>query len=118
MKHRFVLSLLCIMGLGGCATLEGDDYAVYDVHEDLNRTSYDVSDVVDRNLLVPVARGYQTVLPDFVEQRVTNVFANVRTLASSVNGFLQGKPASGGEDFGRFMMNSPIGLAEVLILTL
>ena len=101
-----IVSLL----LSGCASLQGDDYAVYDENEGFNRWSYEVSDTVDRNVLVPVARGYQAVMPDFVEQRVTNVFANVRTLASSMNGFLQGKPGSGGEDFGRFVVNTTIGL--------
>ena len=105
-----ICAVLVSLFLGGCASLQGDDYAVYDENEGFNRWSYEVSDTVDRNVLVPVARGYQSVTPDFVEQRVTNVFANLRTLASSVNGFLQGKPASGGEDFGRFMVNTTIGL--------
>ncbi|NKC01605.1 MAG: VacJ family lipoprotein [Pseudomonadales bacterium] len=110
-SRQFWLSTIAAVLLGGCATLEGDDFAVYDHHESFNRTSYDISDSVDRNVLVPVARGYQKVMPDFVEKRVSNVFANLRTLGSSANGFLQGKPRAGGEDFGRFIVNSTIGLA-------
>ena len=105
-----ICAVMISLLLSGCASLQGDDYAVYDENEGFNRWSYEVSDTVDRNVLVPVARGYQAVMPDFVEQRVTNVFANVRTLASSMNGFLQGKPGSGGEDFGRFVVNTTIGL--------
>ena len=110
-KFRVICGAWIALLASGCTSLQGDDYAVYDENEGFNRWSYEVSDAVDKKVLVPVARGYQTVMPDFVEQRVTNVFANLRTLASSMNGFLQGKPASGGEDFGRFMVNSTIGLA-------
>ncbi len=110
-SRELILPLIAVVLLNGCATLEGNDFGVYDPYEDFNRTSYDVSDAVDRNVLVPVSRGYQKLMPDFVEQRVSNVFANFRTLASSANGFLQGKPATGGEDFGRLIVNSTIGLA-------
>ena len=109
-KASAPMAILLSLFLGGCASLQGEDYGVFDENEGFNRWSYNVSDTVDRNVLVPVARGYQTITPDFVEQRITNVFANVRTIASSMNGFLQGKPASGGEDFGRFIVNTTIGL--------
>lgn len=108
MKRTIFLSL-CI-GLSACSTLQGEEYAVYDNFEGFNRTSYQVSDSVDRAVIVPVARGYHKVMPDFVEQGITNFFLNLRTVASSANGFLQGKPRSGGEDFGRFLVNSTLGV--------
>ncbi len=107
-----VLLLLGSLLLGsGCATLEGDEYGVYDNFEGFNRWSYEFTDDVDRAVLAPVARGYQQVVPNFVERGITNVFANFYTPLSSVNGFLQGKPASGATDLGRFLVNSTIGLA-------
>jgi phospholipid-binding lipoprotein MlaA len=109
-SEQFWLCIAAVVVLSGCASLQGDDFAVYDENERFNRGSYNISDGVDRNFLVPVARGYQKVIPDFVEQRISNVFANLRTLASSANGFLQGRPGSGGEDLGRFVVNSTIGL--------
>ena len=87
MKVRGLIILLCVAAASGCASLEGDDYAVFDPHEGANRKSYAVTDAVDRNVLVPVSRGYQKVLPDWTERGISNVFFNLRTIASSTNGF-------------------------------
>ncbi len=97
-----------------CSSLEGPDYGVYDASEGLNRASYTFSDRLDRAVVVPVAEGYQALLPDFVETAVTNFFHNLRDLDSALNGFLQGKPKSGGNDVARFMINSTIGLAGLI----
>ncbi|MEE8077577.1 MAG: MlaA family lipoprotein, partial [Pseudomonadales bacterium] len=72
--------------------------------------SYQVSDWVDRNALAPVARGYQKVTPDWLEAGIFNFFTNLRTIDSSVNGFLQGKPKAGATDFARLLINSTLGL--------
>lgn len=104
-----IVLLECLAG-GGCASLQGDDYGVFDAGEGFNRASYEFSDRLDRNLLVPVARGYKNVTPQIMQDGLDNMFSNLRALPSSLNGFLQGKPAAGGEDFGRFVVNSVIGL--------
>ncbi len=96
--------------LTGCASLEGDEYAVYDPYESANRTSYKVTDKLDSAILVPVARGYEKITPSWFERGVLNVFQNLRTIASSANGFLQGKPKAGGIDFARLLINSTIGI--------
>lgn len=96
--------------LAGCASLEGEDYAVFDPYEDANRTSYNVTDKVDSAVLQPVARGYQTITPNWLQTGVLNIFENLRTIASSANGFLQGKPGAGSTDFARLMINSTIGI--------
>jgi phospholipid-binding lipoprotein MlaA len=105
------IGLLCACLLTtGCASLEGDDYAVFDPYEDANRTSYDVTDKVDSTVLQPVARGYQTITPNWLQSGVLNIFENLRTIASSANGFLQGKPGAGSTDFARLVINSTIGI--------
>jgi phospholipid-binding lipoprotein MlaA len=113
-EHAMKLYRLGVLGLvgllAGCVSLEGDDYAVFDPHENANRRSYAVTDAVDRTVLVPVARGYQAVLPDWTERGIANIFQNFRTISSSANGFLQGKPKSGGIDFARLLINSTIGI--------
>ena len=99
-----------LMVLSGCASLEGDDYGTYDPWEGFNRDSYAVSDAVDRAVLVPVAKGYKQVTPDWLEAGIGNMFLNLRTVTSSANGFLQGKPRSGFIDLGRILVNSTIGI--------
>ena len=100
----------CVMMSVGCASLEGDDFAVYETQEGFNRWSYDTTDAVDRAVVVPIARQYAEITPNFVEQGISNFFQNLRTVASSANGFLQGKPGSGAEDLGRFVVNSTVGI--------
>lgn len=105
---------LVLAGLGwlasGCASLEGADYGVYDEYPSFNRFSYELTDAVDDAVLAPVARGYQAVLPGFVETGISNVFANMRTMPSALNGFLQGKPQRGLVDTGRFLVNTTLGV--------
>ncbi len=96
--------------LSGCAALQGEDFAAFEGNEDFNRASYRISDKVDRALLLPVARGYQRVMPDWAERGILNVFQNLRTVASSANGFLQGKPRSGFTDLSRVVINSTVGV--------
>ncbi len=110
MRYRNSLVLSLMVSLGGCATLEGDDYAVYDTQEEFNRWSYDFSDQIDRAVLVPVARGYQKLVPDVAERGVANFFSNLRALPSAMNGLLQGKPRAGGTDFTRFLLNTTVGV--------
>ncbi|MGK0221081.1 MAG: phospholipid-binding lipoprotein MlaA [Limisphaerales bacterium] len=107
--HIVVISLL----FSACAATQGTDFTVQERYEGFNRASYDFSDSVDRTFAVPVARGYKKVVPDAVEQGITNIFLNLRSVASSANGFLQGKPGAGAEDFGRFIVNSTLGVAGI-----
>ncbi len=111
--RRFTFGVL--LAFAGCSSIPDtvDEFGVFDPHESLNRTSYEVTDDLDRVALKPVAQGYKEITPDLVERGVANVFLNLRTLPSSVNGFLQGKPVRGGTDFARFVINSTIGIAGI-----
>ena len=93
-----------------CASLEGRDYAAYDTNERFNRQSYEFSEAVDEHVLAPVARGYRNLAPDLLETGIDNFFRNLRSLDSSANGFLQGKPKRGATDSLRFIVNSTLGL--------
>ena len=104
-----VIALL--VHLGGCASLEGDDYAVYDQAPGFNRASYEFTDSIDRAVLTPVARGYRTITPDWLELGISNMFLNLTTISSATSGLLQGKPKSSGIDMARILINSTIGLA-------
>ncbi len=105
-----LLAALAWLGAAGCAGMGGDEYAVYDPHERANRAVYDVVDSVDRHTLTPVARGYQKITPDWLERGISNVFLNLRTVPSALNGFLQGKPRSGATDLARVVINSTAGI--------
>ncbi|MCY4213690.1 MAG: VacJ family lipoprotein [Gammaproteobacteria bacterium] len=94
-----------------CAGLEGSDHGAYDRAPGFNRASFELSEALDNKLLEPVARGYLDLVPRPVEAGVVNFFANLRTVDSSINGFLQGKPKRGGTDMMRLLLNSTVGVA-------
>lgn len=94
-----------------CASLEGPDYGSYDTAPEFNRRAFELSETLDDNLFEPVAQGYRDITPDPIETGLLNVFSNLRTLDSCVNGFLQGKPKSGGTDLMRLLLNTTLGVA-------
>jgi phospholipid-binding lipoprotein MlaA len=107
-------SILLTTLLSGCATLEGDPWAVYDPLEPANRGLYSVIDAVDRRVITPAARGYRKVMPDWAEKGVSNFFRNVRRIDSVANSLLQGKAKNAGEDFAGLLVNSTLGLGGFL----
>ena len=85
-----------------------------DPWEALNRKVFAFNDVVDTNLLQPVARAYEAVVPPLVRTGVSNFFGNLGDAWSAVNHLLQGKAQTSVEMTVRFMVNSTIGLLGIL----
>ena len=108
-----VASALVVL-MAGCASLEGPEHGVYDPYQGFNRGSYGLSDWVDRNALVPVARGYSKVTPKWFRSSIGNVFLNLTTVDSALNGFLQGKPKAGGTDLARILINTTLGIGGLI----
>ena len=68
------------------------------------------NDKVDQVALKPAATAYKKVTPEFVQTGVNNFFSNLGDLWTGVNNVLQGKPKQGLSDFGRFGLNSTVGM--------
>jgi len=109
MLRRFLglLLLTAFVGLGGCATTGGGPG---DPLEGYNRAMFGFNEGVDKAVIRPVASGYKTVMPGFARTGVTNFFANLGDLWIGINNFLQGKVGAGVSDFGRFAMNTTVGI--------
>lgn len=107
--RRFLgLSLLtALVGLGGCAATGGSSR---DPLEGYNRAMFGFNDGVDRAVIKPLASGYKKVVPAFARTGVTNFFANLGDLWIGINNILQGKVGAGVSDFGRFAMNTTVGV--------
>ena len=84
-----------------------------DPWEGFNRQVFKFNDFLDRNLLKPVAKGYQWVTPDGVEHGVTNIFENLREVRTVVNGMLQWKWGTTVNSTGRFIVNSTVGVVGI-----
>jgi len=102
---------LCLLAtLSGCANIPPEQRAASDPWEPLNRPIYNVNTAFDKVTLRPLAKGYQKVLPAPVRTGVSNFMKNLVTPRSAVNNFLQGKPAHGFGELGRFVLNSTLGI--------
>ncbi len=78
--------------------------------EPFNRAMYAFNDVVDRALIKPLAIGYRHIIPNPVRRSVGNFFSNLRAPTIFVNDLLQGKPERARQTFGRFLLNSTVGI--------
>jgi phospholipid-binding lipoprotein MlaA len=96
--------------LAGCAAAPSK----VDPLEPMNRALYQVHDVLDTNIVKPVAEGYVSVVPKFVRTAFANVFNNIDDVFSAVNGLLQGKLDKAGNDLGRVMTNTLFGLGGLI----
>lgn len=97
---------------GGCAQAPSR----VDPLEPMNRALYEVHDVVDTNLVKPIAQAYVDIVPQVIRLGVTNVFNNIEDLFSALNGLLQGKPDKAGDDLGRVMLNTMFGIGGLFDL--
>ncbi|MCP5093428.1 MAG: VacJ family lipoprotein [Gammaproteobacteria bacterium] len=109
-----LIALLLTSILCGCASVPEAQRADYDPWEALNRPIYSVNTAIDKVTLKPLAKGYEKVLPRPVRTGITNFMKNLVTPRSAVNNFLQGKPASGFSELGRFMINSTVGIGGLI----
>lgn len=106
------LGLLAMLVLTGCAT--GPDAHPQDPLEPWNRTVYQFNDVIDTNVLKPVATTYVKVTPDPLRRGVNNFFNNIRDVWSAANAALQLRPQEAAENLFRVGVNTFMGLGGVL----
>lgn len=104
--RRWILALLAVCVLGGCATATDPR----DPIEPFNRAMFSFNEGLDRTVIKPVAEGYRVVVPGIVRSGTTNFFSNIEDLWIAVNQFLQGKFTEGVQDLARFVFNSTIGM--------
>lgn len=85
------------------------DSSVADPWEGFNRKMFALNDGLDRNIMIPAAKGYRAVTHKKQRKGIRNFLANLRTPVIFVNDLLQGEPKRAGETLGRFFINSTIG---------
>ena len=81
-----------------------------DPFEDFNRKIWTFNEFLDDNFAKPAAEIYTSVTPNFIEIGMTNFFRNINELDNTANQLLQGKLGFAANDFGRFLINTSIGL--------
>ncbi len=84
-----------------------------DPHEGINRRFFAANDVLDSNVLKPVASGYVDTFPSSVRQHVHNVLSNLGNPAQFANDVLQAKPRKAGNTLMRLVINTTLGVGGI-----
>ncbi len=106
LTRRLIPSLLLALALSACATPQNH----YDPLEPVNRVTDRFNDGLDRLTLKPLAIAYRDLTPNPLQTGVSNFFDNWSYLNTVLNDFLQGKGGQGMRDFGRFLINTTLGV--------
>jgi phospholipid-binding lipoprotein MlaA len=113
--------VLCVFVLtslaGGCAssnTKATSDPSQNDPYESFNRRMFEFSDRLDRNVMLPVAKGYVKVVPEPARDGVHNILDNLNEPITLANDILQGEPKHAIQSVGRMIVNTSIGLGGLV----
>ena len=82
----------------------------YDPWEPFNEAMFEFNRWLDRWILKPVAKGYNFVVPDAIQQMIDHGFDNIRVTPRFINCLLQANFNGAGREVGRLIINSTIGI--------
>ena len=114
-RSPVLLSGLLAIGLAlsGCMAprvVATGDESFSDPLEDTNRAIFSFNQEVDRNVLVPVAQAYRTVVPPPAQESLRDFLRNLNHPVIFANDVLQGQPELAANTLGRFVVNTTFGV--------
>jgi len=110
-----VLAALAVtLAVGACTTQSPEALAQNDPFEPMNRSVFNFDVKLDHTVATPVAKFYRSAVPAPAREGIHNALDNLRSPVVLVNDVLQGEGSDAGDTFGRFMINSTVGLAGLI----
>jgi phospholipid-binding lipoprotein MlaA len=107
-------SLLAALGasllLTACATKDPEAIAQNDPWEPTNRAVFDFDVKLDHAVARPVAKFYRSAVPEVARDGIHNALTNLNSPVIFTNDVLQGDGDKATDTFGRFMINSTLGV--------
>jgi phospholipid-binding lipoprotein MlaA len=88
----------------------GPDPAERDLTPRWNRRVFAFNEGFIRSVMQPISRGYQAITPRFVREMVQRGFENLESPVILANDMMQLDPCRAGRTFGRFALNSIVGV--------
>lgn len=88
---------------------KNDPSEVKDCFEKINRVTFSLNMALDNIIFEPVSKAYR-VLPSPVRSGVSNSLSNLSNLVTIPNNLLQGEFKKAGNNTGRFVINTTIGV--------
>ncbi len=95
---------------------ELDDYAdtpeqsISDPFEPWNRFWFGFNDIFYLYVAKPLYTGYDFIMPEPVQSGLSNFFHNLLFPVRFVSSLLQGRPLAAGAEFGKFLINTTVGM--------
>jgi phospholipid-binding lipoprotein MlaA len=112
-RHQILSSLLIGIFIALTSIQIASAEEIYDPLEGLNRKIFWFNDKFDRYLLEPVAKGYDKVMPEEVQDAVDNVFENLAYPKYLLSDLVQLKGTQALHHTARFLINTTIGLVGI-----
>jgi phospholipid-binding lipoprotein MlaA len=79
----------------------------------VNRKTHELNKFVDNNFISPTSVGYRALVPDPLENSLSNFSGNLSLPGKVVNNVLQLDLKAAGQNLSRFIVNSSIGLLGI-----
>jgi phospholipid-binding lipoprotein MlaA len=95
----------------GSADTDADNDVTADPLESVNRYFFGNNQRFDKYLLRPLARGYQIVFPQLVQNGIANILSNLSSPAVLMNDLLQGNLPCASDTASRIGINTTLGVA-------
>lgn len=112
---RAIVAAVMLAGISACATPPTDPEALKayneanDPLEPFNRAMFGLNNTIDAIAIKPTANAYRHVVPNFMQDMVTNFLTNLKQPVVALNSLLQGDPDAMGDSLGRFVFNTIAG---------
>jgi phospholipid-binding lipoprotein MlaA len=116
MQIRFPLAaaLCASLALSACATKDPEAVAQHDPWEPSNRAVFNFDVQLDNAVATPVAKFYRSAVPELARDGIHNALTNLNAPVVFVNDTLQLDGDKATDTFGRFVVNSTVGLAGLI----
>tara|TARA_B110001452_G_scaffold258919_1_gene254668 strand:+ start:493 stop:1278 length:786 start_codon:yes stop_codon:yes gene_type:complete len=85
---------------------------VKDCFESVNRATFKFNQTLDGAIFEPIAKAYRT-LPSTIRAGTSNVLDNISNLVTIPNNILQGEFKKAGENTGRLVVNTTLGILGI-----
>jgi phospholipid-binding lipoprotein MlaA len=109
---RLILCLILMSLVMACSSAKHGQND--DPFEGFNRKSNEFNQVLDQNLLRPLAMIYAGYVPERLQTTISNVAQNLSTPGDVANNLLQGDLESGVKNTAKFLVNSTLGLGGII----
>jgi phospholipid-binding lipoprotein MlaA len=96
---------------------QGEDFAdnekndlIYDPFEPVNRKIFAFNEILDKSVVLPVAKQYRKRIPSIIRRSIGNFIDNLMSPFSVLNSALQGDGENAMASFSSFLINTTLGI--------